>query len=217
MRGIQATTQEQVGVESDEISPTQRHRLVMPSSRHSVLAKAARYRSEPERVKVLSDEPLLAVVHGLHAEHTVADHGSGLICSCERFRRGEAVCAHVLAVEERRSMSAANTDLMEDGQALSRVLSAAIPKRQPCLRQVTCTSRLAAWKACGGYWPTATSSSRMGALSWEAVSSFAIQTASRRRTNWLLQVKRRSAWAASHRIRHWAPRCSGAARATSPA
>jgi hypothetical protein len=122
MSGIQATTEEQVRVDSDEISPTQRHRLVMPSSRHSVLAKAARYRSEPERVKVLSDEPLLAVVHGLHAEHTVADHGSGLSCSCERFRRGEAVCAHMLAVEERRSMSATNTDLMEVGQAPSCVL-----------------------------------------------------------------------------------------------
>jgi hypothetical protein len=117
MPGVQATTQDQVGVESDETSPTQQHRVVMSSSRHSVLAKAARYRSEPERVKILSDEPLLAIVHGLHAEHTVTDDRGHLICSCERSRRGEAVCAHVLAVEERRSTSA-NTDLVEVGQAL---------------------------------------------------------------------------------------------------
>jgi hypothetical protein len=89
-------------MDSDGIAPTQQHRVVMPSSRQSVLAKAARYRSEPERVKILCDEPLLAVVDGLHAEHTVTGNGNQLVCSCERFRRGEAVCAHVLAVEERR-------------------------------------------------------------------------------------------------------------------
>jgi hypothetical protein len=112
MPGTTSTTRHEVGVDSDGISPTPAHRVEMPSSRHSVLAKAARYRSEPERVKILSDEPLVALVHGLHAEHTVADKGNRLVCSCERFRRGEPVCAHVLAVEERRSKSAGNANLV---------------------------------------------------------------------------------------------------------
>jgi hypothetical protein len=103
MPAIPPTTQEQLAVDSDESTPTPHFRVVMPSARHSVLAKAARYRSEPERVKILSDEPLFAIVHGLHAEHTVQEHGHRLVCSCERFRRDEGVCAHVLAVEERRS------------------------------------------------------------------------------------------------------------------
>jgi hypothetical protein len=69
-------------------------------------------------VKILSDEPLLTVVHGLHTEHTVTDHNDRLVCSCERFRRGEAACAYVLAVEERRSMSTSSTDQVEVGQAV---------------------------------------------------------------------------------------------------
>lgn len=107
MPGTQPTTHEQVGMDTDEYTPSRRHRIVMPSSRHSVLAKAARYRNEPERVTILSDQPLLAVVDGVHAKHTVTDRGDSLVCSCERFQRGEVACAHVLAVGERRSMSTA--------------------------------------------------------------------------------------------------------------
>jgi nucleotide-binding universal stress UspA family protein len=95
----------------------------MPSTRHSVLAKARRYRAEPERVDILVDEPLVATVHGLHADHTVRHTEQGLVCSCERFRRGEGVCAHVLAVEQRPSTSAANAaSLAEIGEALARAI-----------------------------------------------------------------------------------------------
>src|SRR5690349_5860704 len=52
-------------------APLRQERVIMPSSRHSVLAKAARYRTEPHRVQILVSEPLVALVHGLHAEHTV--------------------------------------------------------------------------------------------------------------------------------------------------
>ena len=73
-------------------------RVRMPSAHHSVIAKARRYRAEPERVEILVDKPLLAIVHGLHADHTVRQTESGLICSCERFGRSQGVCAHVLVV-----------------------------------------------------------------------------------------------------------------------
>jgi hypothetical protein len=33
------------------------HHITMPSARHSVLAKARRYREEPDRVEVLANEP----------------------------------------------------------------------------------------------------------------------------------------------------------------
>jgi hypothetical protein len=75
--------------------------VTMPSAHHSVVAKARRYRTEPERVDVVAAEPLVAIVHGLHADHTVRHTERGLVCSCERFRRGQSVCAHVLAVEQR--------------------------------------------------------------------------------------------------------------------
>jgi hypothetical protein len=81
---------------------TDPHRgVIMPSAHHSVVAKARRYRAEPERVDILATEPLVAIVHGLHADHTVRHTEQGLVCSCERFGRGKGVCAHVLAVEER--------------------------------------------------------------------------------------------------------------------
>jgi hypothetical protein len=94
----------------------------MLSRRHSVLAKAGRYRIEPERVTSVVDQPLVAIVRGLHAEHTVKDAGQGLVCSCERFRRGEGVCAHVLAVEERRSARAPDAAVTDLGEALVRVI-----------------------------------------------------------------------------------------------
>jgi hypothetical protein len=39
----------------------------MPSAHHSVVAKARRYRAEPERVDIIAGEPLVAIVHGVHA------------------------------------------------------------------------------------------------------------------------------------------------------
>jgi hypothetical protein len=96
-----------VNADAIAAAPVQPLRIIMPSSRHSVLAKAARYRSEPERVNVLVAEPLVAVVHGLHADHTVRQTGQELVCSCDRFRRGEGQCAHVLAVEHHRWTAAA--------------------------------------------------------------------------------------------------------------
>jgi hypothetical protein len=88
--------------------------VTMPSSHHSVVAKARRYRTEPERVDILAADPLVAIVHGLHADHTVRHTRQGLVCSCERFRRGQGVCAHVLAVQQRsrdvHAASSASTD-----------------------------------------------------------------------------------------------------------
>jgi hypothetical protein len=99
------------------VAPGRHQRVTMPSTRHSVLAKARRYRAEPERVDIVADEPLVAIVHGLHADHTVRHTEQGLVCSCERFRRGEGVCAHVLAVEQRRSTSAAKAAVADLGEA----------------------------------------------------------------------------------------------------
>jgi SWIM zinc finger len=103
---------------SQDAAMTDRHRgVTMPSAHHSVVAKARRYRSEPERVHILADDPLVAIVHGLHADHTVRHTVQGLACSCERFRRGQGVCAHVLAVEQRshdvHAPSPATTDFPE--------------------------------------------------------------------------------------------------------
>src|SRR5919205_135046 len=101
------------------------HRVTMPSAHHSVVAKARRYRAEPERVDILADEPLVAIVHGLHADHTVRHTEQGLVCSCERFQRGEGVCAHVLVMEQRRSPSASNAAGADLGEALARAIDPA--------------------------------------------------------------------------------------------
>jgi HAD superfamily hydrolase (TIGR01509 family) len=102
-------------------APVRQERVVMPSSRHSVLAKAARYRTEPHRVGILVSEPLVAVVHGLHAEHTVRESVQGLVCTCERFERGESTCAHVLVVEHQRSLAASNAAVAEFATELAEV------------------------------------------------------------------------------------------------
>jgi hypothetical protein len=73
----------------------------MPSQQHSVIAKARRYREEPERLLLVASDPLTVVIDGFHGTHTVVRIRSGLICSCERFRRGGRSCAHTLAVEQR--------------------------------------------------------------------------------------------------------------------
>jgi nucleotide-binding universal stress UspA family protein len=86
--------------------------VAMPSQRHSVVAKARRYRDEPERLLLVTENPLTVVIDGFHGNHTVVRTNAGLICSCERFRHGGGPCGHVLAVEQRfvaspSSMSAA--------------------------------------------------------------------------------------------------------------
>jgi hypothetical protein len=104
MAGIgERTIEDHVDADTTSTPPVRHQRVIMPSSRHSVLAKAARYRTEPDRVDILVREPLVAVVHGLHAEHTVRQTGQGLVCTCERFGRGESTCAHVLAVDSSRA------------------------------------------------------------------------------------------------------------------
>jgi hypothetical protein len=75
--------------------------VVMTSERHSVLAKARRYRDEPDRLLILTHSPLTVAVNGFHANHTVVCTSAGFVCSCERFRRGAGACGHVLAVEQR--------------------------------------------------------------------------------------------------------------------
>jgi hypothetical protein len=75
--------------------------IVMPSQQHSAVAKARRYREQPERLLLVATDPLTVVITGFHADHTVVRTSSGLICSCERFGRGGGACAHVLVVEHR--------------------------------------------------------------------------------------------------------------------
>jgi nucleotide-binding universal stress UspA family protein len=75
--------------------------LLMPSQRHSVVAKAKRYREEPDRLLLVTDNPLTVVINGFHGNYTVVQTKAGLICSCERFRRAGSTCGHVLAVEQR--------------------------------------------------------------------------------------------------------------------
>ena len=55
----------------------------------------------PERLLLVESDPLTVVVNGFHANHTVVRMPSGLICSCDRFRRGGGQCPHILAVERR--------------------------------------------------------------------------------------------------------------------
>jgi nucleotide-binding universal stress UspA family protein len=118
-----AAAQENDDTRSPGATTGRHQRVTMPSALHSVLAKARRYRAEPERVDIVADEPLVAIVHGLHADHTVSDIEQGLVCSCERFRRGEGVCAHVLAVEQRRFTSASNAAAVADfGEVIARAI-----------------------------------------------------------------------------------------------
>jgi hypothetical protein len=75
--------------------------VVMPSQRLSAVAKARRYREEPDRLRLVVHTPLTVVVIGFHGLHTVVRTAAGLICSCQRGRRVGGACAHVLAVEQR--------------------------------------------------------------------------------------------------------------------
>ena len=97
--------------------------VVMPSQRHSVLAKARRYRGEPDRLLHVTDNPLTLVINGFNANHTVVGTAHGLICSCERFRRGGGPCAHVLAVEQRFGASDGNMTPVEAAEFVARALA----------------------------------------------------------------------------------------------
>jgi hypothetical protein len=55
--------------------------LVMPSERHSVVAKARQYREEPERLLLIAENPLTVVINGFHGNYTVVRTKDGLICS----------------------------------------------------------------------------------------------------------------------------------------
>jgi nucleotide-binding universal stress UspA family protein len=97
--------------------------VVMPSQRHSVLAKARRYREESDRLLLVTDNPLTVVINGFHANHTVVRTVRGFICSCERFRRGAGPCAHVLAVEQRFGTSNGSMTPAEVAEFVARALA----------------------------------------------------------------------------------------------
>jgi hypothetical protein len=74
---------------------------MLQSHLHSLIAKAHRYQTEPERFERLgADEPLRVKVHGANGDHEVVLEGGRLSCDCDGFaHRGERICAHVLGVE----------------------------------------------------------------------------------------------------------------------
>ena len=73
---------------------------MLQSHLHSLIAKAHRYETEPERFELVSEEPLLVNVHGANGEHQVVLKEGLLRCDCDGFAgRGENICAHVLGVE----------------------------------------------------------------------------------------------------------------------
>jgi nucleotide-binding universal stress UspA family protein len=96
--------------------------VVMPSQRHSAVAKARRYRDDPDRLLLVARHPLTVVINGFHANHTVVRTQRGLICSCERFRRGGGPCGHVLAVEQRFGSASGSTTAAEVAEVISSAL-----------------------------------------------------------------------------------------------
>lgn len=73
---------------------------MLQSHLHSLIAKAHRYQSEPERFQLVLEEPFTVRVHGANGDHQVALHQGRLECDCDGFaQRGERICAHVLGVE----------------------------------------------------------------------------------------------------------------------
>lgn len=73
---------------------------MMQSHLHSLIAKAHRYQTEPERFQRLAEEPLKVSVQGANGDHLVVMQDGRLTCDCDGFaRRGERICAHVLGVE----------------------------------------------------------------------------------------------------------------------
>ena len=73
---------------------------MLQSHLHSLIAKAHRYQTEPERFELVAQEPLRVHVHGANGEHQVVLQEGQLRCDCDGFaQRGERICAHVLGVE----------------------------------------------------------------------------------------------------------------------
>jgi hypothetical protein len=73
---------------------------MLQSHLHSLIAKAHRYQTEPERFELKSDDPFQVNVHGANGEHQVSLQDNLLRCDCDGFaNRGEGICAHVLGVE----------------------------------------------------------------------------------------------------------------------
>jgi SWIM zinc finger len=73
---------------------------MLQSHLHSLIAKAHRYQSEPERFQLDGQDPLTITVHGANGDHTVVLTEGKLKCDCDGFLgRGEGICPHVLAVE----------------------------------------------------------------------------------------------------------------------
>ena len=73
---------------------------MLQSHLHSLISKAHRYQSEPERFQKVSDEPLSVDVHGANGEHRVVLQDGKLVCDCDGFAaRHEGICPHVLGVE----------------------------------------------------------------------------------------------------------------------
>ena len=73
---------------------------MLQSHLHSLIAKAHRYQTEPERFELVAQDPLRVNVHGANGEHQVVLQDGHLCCDCDGFaHRGERICAHVLGVE----------------------------------------------------------------------------------------------------------------------
>jgi hypothetical protein len=73
---------------------------MLQSHLHSLIAKAHRYQSEPERFQLVSEEPLSVDVHGANGDHRVVLEEGKLTCDCDGFAgRREGICPHVLGVE----------------------------------------------------------------------------------------------------------------------
>jgi predicted nucleic acid-binding Zn finger protein len=73
---------------------------MLQSHLHSLIAKAHRYQTEPERFELVSEKPFQVHVNGANGEHEVVLKDGRLRCDCDGFlHRGEGICAHVLGVE----------------------------------------------------------------------------------------------------------------------
>lgn len=73
---------------------------MLQSHLHSLIAKAHRYQTEPERFERSNGQPFRVTVHGANGEHEVLLQEGHLECNCDGFsHRGEGICAHVLGVE----------------------------------------------------------------------------------------------------------------------
>jgi hypothetical protein len=73
---------------------------MLQSHLHSLIAKAHRYQTEPERFQLVASDPLSVDVHGSNGDHRVVLRDGKLCCDCDGFAfRGEGICPHVLGVE----------------------------------------------------------------------------------------------------------------------